>query len=223
MRRAGVRDDRPVVVYDDWGGHAAGRVWWPLRHHGHHDVRVLDGGWRPGWPTAGASRPEPSTWRPATSRPRRPDRACPSSTPTGSSTSRCWSTPGPPERYRGEGEPIDAVAGHIPGAVNVPTAANLRADGRFRSPEQLRALYAAAGVTGDTPRWRSTAGPGSPPCTTSSRSSWRGSGRRCTPAAGAPGSPTRSGRWRRADPVADGPRGARAVPNRGHGRPAAGP
>ena len=54
-----------------------------------------------------------------------------------------------PERYRGETEPIDPVAGHIPGAVNVPTTTNLAADGRFRPVDQLRALYAAAGVTGD--------------------------------------------------------------------------
>ena len=51
-----------------------------------------------------------------------------------------------PERYRGETEPLDPVAGHVPGAVNVPTTTNLAADGRFRSPEQLRALYEAAGV-----------------------------------------------------------------------------
>ena len=53
------------------------------------------------------------------------------------------------ERYRGEVEPIDPVAGHIPGAVNVPTTTNLRADGTFRSADELRALYAAAGVSGD--------------------------------------------------------------------------
>jgi thiosulfate/3-mercaptopyruvate sulfurtransferase len=44
MRRAGVRDDRPVVVYDDWSGQAAGRAWWLLRHHRHRDLRVLDRG-----------------------------------------------------------------------------------------------------------------------------------------------------------------------------------
>lgn len=53
------------------------------------------------------------------------------------------------ERYRGDVEPIDPVAGRIPGAVNVPTSTNLRVDGRFRSADELRALYAAAGVTGD--------------------------------------------------------------------------
>ena len=54
-----------------------------------------------------------------------------------------------PERYRGEVEPIDPVAGRIPGAVNVPTRPTSRADGTFRSADELRALYAAAGVTGD--------------------------------------------------------------------------
>ena len=54
-----------------------------------------------------------------------------------------------PERYRGETEPIDPVAGRIPGAVNVPSCTNLGADGRFRGPDQLRALYEAAGVPTD--------------------------------------------------------------------------
>ena len=55
MRQAGVRDDRPVVVYDDWSGLAAGRAWWLLRYHGHPDVRVLDGAW-PAWRRGRGSR-----------------------------------------------------------------------------------------------------------------------------------------------------------------------
>ena len=57
MRRAGVRGDRPVVAYDDWGGRAASRAWWLLRFHGHPDVRVLDGGWR-AWADGGGSSEE---------------------------------------------------------------------------------------------------------------------------------------------------------------------
>jgi thiosulfate/3-mercaptopyruvate sulfurtransferase len=56
-----------------------------------------------------------------------------------------------PERFRGEVEPVDPVAGHIPGAVNVPTTTNLQVDGRFRPAGEIRALYAAAGVDGSEP------------------------------------------------------------------------
>jgi thiosulfate/3-mercaptopyruvate sulfurtransferase len=148
MRWVGVRNDRPVVVYDDWSGHAAGRAWWLLRHHGHADVRVLDGGLS-AWVADGGSL----------------------DTEVGEVTGGDFAVTtsrGMPvvaaedvldvpvlvdaraaERYRGEVEPVDPVAGHIPGAVNVPTTANLRADGRFRSADELRALYAAAGVTGE--------------------------------------------------------------------------
>jgi len=147
MRRAGVRDDRPVVVYDDWSGLAAGRAWWLLRFHGHPGVRVLDGAW-PAWVASGgavqaaAVAPEPGDF---TARPG----AMPVVEAAGVLDVPVLVDARAPERYRGETEPIDPVAGHIPGAVNVPTTTNLRADGRFRSPEELRALYAAAGVTGE--------------------------------------------------------------------------
>lgn len=144
MRAAGVSGDRPVVVYDDWAGRAAARCWWLLRWAGHPDVRVLDGGWS-AWLAAGHDRDE-GQHGPA----------------TGDFTARPGALPvlGPdevlpfvqhggvlvdarnPERFRGDVEPVDPVAGHIPGAVNVPTGSNLSADGRFLPAEQLRGVYA---------------------------------------------------------------------------------
>ncbi len=146
MRKAGVRDDRPVVVYDDWSGLAAGRAWWLLRHHGHSDVRVLDGVWA-AWLAAGGAV------HTGTVLPGRGDfTARPGSMPVVEADD-VLGVPvlvdaRAPERFRGETEPVDPVAGHIPGAINVPTTTNLAVDGRFRSPAELRALYAAAGVDG---------------------------------------------------------------------------
>ena len=150
MRRAGVREDRPVVVYDDWTGLGAGRAWWLLRFHGHHDTRLLDGGWS-AWVADGGEV----------------ERGVNLNAEAGDFTARPGQLPlveadrvlgvpvlvdaRAPERYRGETEPIDPVAGRIPGAVNVPTGRNLGPDGRFRSPEELRELYAAVGATADLP------------------------------------------------------------------------
>jgi len=144
MRRAGVSSSRPVVVYDDWAGHAAARAWWLLRHYGHPSVRVLDGGW--------------SAWRDAGL----PVEEGPVKVVAGDFAGVAGSMPvrlaselldvkvlvdaRAAERYRGETEPVDPVAGHLPGALNVPTSANLRPDGRFRPPAELRELYAAVGV-----------------------------------------------------------------------------
>jgi thiosulfate/3-mercaptopyruvate sulfurtransferase len=148
MRRVGVSGGRPVVVYDDWSALAAGRAWWLLRHHGHGDVRVLDGGWA-AWAAAGADvekglddadAAEPGDF---TARPGHlpvVEAADVLDVPVLVDARAA-------ERYRGETEPIDPVAGHIPGAVNVPTSRNLTEDGRFRPPGELRELYAEVGAT----------------------------------------------------------------------------
>jgi thiosulfate/3-mercaptopyruvate sulfurtransferase len=145
MRRAGVRVDRPVVVYDDWQGRAAARAWWLLRFHGHPDVRVLDGGWT-AWRDAGHPVETGETG------------AAPGDFAV--SSTKQMAAVGPdevlgvdvlldaraPERFRGETEPVDPVAGHVPGAVNVPTTANLDDRGRFLPAERLRETYARVGA-----------------------------------------------------------------------------
>ncbi len=147
MRKVGVRLDRPVVVYDDWAGRAAARAWWLLRHHGHRDVRVLDGGWS-AW-TAAGGRVE------VTATAERPEGggdlvARPGSMPVvdaaGVPAVGVLVDARAPERYRGETEPVDPVAGHIPGALNLPAEAVLDASGRFRDPGELRAVCADLGA-----------------------------------------------------------------------------
>lgn len=145
MRTAGVSSGRPVVVYDDWEGRAAARAWWLLRFHGHPDVRFLDGGWS-GWVAAGgavsalAVTPDPGDFVPSGGG---------GMTVVDASTvldvdvlvdARAG------ERFRGEIEPIDPVAGHLPGAANVPTTDNLDAAGFFRTAEELRAAYDGVGA-----------------------------------------------------------------------------
>ena len=145
LRAAGVHDDRPVVVYDDWQGRAAARCWWLLRWAGHRDVRVLDGGWS-AWlaadldTSADEVRPEPGdvTVRPGSLPVLAPDEVLALAERGVLVDAR------DPERFRGETEPVDPVAGHVPGAVNVPTGSNLAPDGRFRSASELREVYAAA-------------------------------------------------------------------------------
>ena len=145
MRRAGVRSGHPVVAYDDWAGRAASRAWWLLRHHGHRDVRVLDGGWSAWLAEGGATEtgagplaPGDFAARPGDVQVVGPDEVL---------GVRVLVDARAPERYRGEVEPVDPVAGHIPGAVNVPTDRNLGADGRFRSAAELAAIYAEVGAT----------------------------------------------------------------------------
>lgn len=148
MRAAGISDDSIVVAYDDAGGMSAGRLVWMLRALG-VDAALLDGGLA-AWPGDLSAGVEPL--------------------PTaGTFVARDWPTERlatidevagdadaividarAPERYRGDVEPIDPRAGHIPGAVNAPFGGNLDADGRFLAPELLRARFEAVGVDGAT-------------------------------------------------------------------------
>ncbi|MDN5667916.1 MAG: sulfurtransferase [Renibacterium salmoninarum] len=146
-RRWGINDADLVVGYDDSGNLAAARLWWLLRHAGFESVRLLDGGlaaWRAaGLPTeAGEIRNPPGTvslefgWMPVVSL----------------EQVAGWSEHGvlldarAGERYRGETEPVDPRAGHIPGARSRPTAENLDAAQKFRPAAELAADFAALGA-----------------------------------------------------------------------------
>jgi len=135
-----------VVAYDDAGGGIAARLWWMLRWLGHDAVAVLDGGWpawhRLGFPTRNGdeTRP-PRRFMPQPRSALIADAAEVDARRTDPAY-RLLDARGP-ERYRGEHEPIDPVAGHIPGAVSVPFAGNLDADGAFLPAEALRARFEA--------------------------------------------------------------------------------
>lgn len=148
MRRAGVGDDRLVVVYDDADATAAARAWWTLRYFGHHRVRVLDGGFH-AWVNAGrpvtTDVPEPAPGDFVA----RPGRLPVLDADGAAELARggVLLDARAPERYRGEVEPIDPVAGHIPGAISAPTLGNVGVDGRFLPPELLRERFAEVGAT----------------------------------------------------------------------------
>jgi thiosulfate/3-mercaptopyruvate sulfurtransferase len=150
-RRWGVHAGDTVVAYDDAKGLAASRAWWLLRQGG-VDVRVLDGGIR-GWQAAGFEvttddvEPEPG------------DVVLDEIGADALTIDEAAAVPASgvlldvraPERYRGETEPLDPVAGHIPGAHNLPTGVHLDAEGRILDPDTVRANFAAVGVTAGTP------------------------------------------------------------------------
>jgi thiosulfate/3-mercaptopyruvate sulfurtransferase len=144
MRKAGVSGSTRVVVYDDAGASVAARLWFLLGYFGHRYQAVLDGGisaWE------GPLDTEPTLVEAGDFVAEKPD------------TSRVLShedvarITGVPvidaragERYRGEKEPIDPKAGHIPGALSAPFTENVATDGRFKSPEELRRRYAHLGA-----------------------------------------------------------------------------
>jgi thiosulfate/3-mercaptopyruvate sulfurtransferase len=153
LRAAGVRTGHPVVVYDAGDGSPTGlsaaRAWWTLRWVGHQPVRVLDGGFA-AWVAAGhqvtrqpaAPVPGDVTVRPG---------GLPVLDAAGAATVAADGVlidVRAPERYRGEQEPIDPVAGHIPGAVNLPTTALLTATGGWQAAGQIRDRLRQVGVDG---------------------------------------------------------------------------
>ncbi len=150
----GITPDCHVVAYDDQGGaNAAARVWWMLRALGHQRVQVLDGGLQAALaagleltselPNVPQTAPYPAThYLLPTADIEQVDAAR-------SAASRVVLDVRAAARYRGEMEPIDPVAGHIPGARNLPLSANLDAAGRFKSAAELRALY--TGLLGRVP------------------------------------------------------------------------
>jgi thiosulfate/3-mercaptopyruvate sulfurtransferase len=146
----GIGDEHLVVAYDDVGGWVAARLWWMLDELGHHRVAVLDGGF-PAWVKAGhAVDMQPPAWPEARLTladrwTRVVDRDRLRARLGGVVLLDARSGP----RYRGEVEPIDPVAGHIPTAVNAPTDGNLGPDGRFLRPAQLRERFAALAAGSD--------------------------------------------------------------------------
>jgi thiosulfate/3-mercaptopyruvate sulfurtransferase len=142
LGRLGITPEDEVVSYDDVGGTVAARLWWMLEAIGHRRSRLLDGGYRAwadlGYPIevgdrepAPASYPVPAGFTGTVDRKRLGEGVL--------IDARA------PERYRGEVEPVDPKAGHIPGAINRPATGNLGPDGRFLSRRELASIYGGLG------------------------------------------------------------------------------
>ena len=151
-RRWGINDGDAVVAYDDSGNMAAARLWWMLRNAGFSEVYLLDGGlaaWRSAGfeVVAGSERPAPGNVTLS-------EGHMPAINAVQAAT---WGRQGllldarAAERYRGEIEPVDPRAGHIPGAVSAPTTGNLQADGRFLAPSELRERFESLGYRAGVP------------------------------------------------------------------------
>jgi thiosulfate/3-mercaptopyruvate sulfurtransferase len=151
LRRWGINEDSSVVAYDDADGSSAARAWWLLRWAGLPDVRVLDGGIA-AWTAAGlpltAEVPSPELGNVLVR---------PGAMPVLDAEGAAGLVGGGgvlldarvEPRYRGEVEPVDPVAGHIPGARSAPASGNVDVSGRFLSAERLRERFAGLGVEAD--------------------------------------------------------------------------
>ncbi len=148
MQKAGIGPQTGVVAYDDAGGSIASRLWFLLRFFGHESQAVLDGGLA-AW-GAPLETHEPSLAR-GSFQSHEPDR---SGIVNFEDVRKLSGVPvidaRAGERYRGEKEPIDPKAGHIPGALSAPWAENLGPEGRFKSPGELRKRFAELGISDET-------------------------------------------------------------------------
>jgi len=153
MRRHGVDGSRLVVAYDAGTGTSAAREWWLLRYFGHTNAALLDGGYA-AWVAAGLAVEEGGD--------RDPQLGDFDATPGGMPLLDAHGAAAiarngvlidtrAPERFRGETEPVDPVAGHIPNARNLPAQQTENPDGTFLSPDALRQRYAAVGVVAGKP------------------------------------------------------------------------
>lgn len=162
----GVTADTHIVAYDADTSAFAARLWWLLRWVGHESVSVLEGGFK-AWQASGLPvTTEIPVRRPSTfqARPRRDMWV--DAEQVAQYLSQGWRLldARAPERYAGKVEPIDPVAGHIPGAVNHPLSTNLSSDGRFLNAQELRARYDASQAGVDDTRTIAMCGSGVTAC-----------------------------------------------------------
>jgi thiosulfate/3-mercaptopyruvate sulfurtransferase len=152
MRTAGVSGSRPVVVYDAADSTAAARAWWLLRYFGHSEVAVLDGGLA-SWVSGGqplkagdeSAHPGDFVARPGGMPVVTADEVMEIAADGVLLDARAR------ERFLGVSEPVDPIAGHIPGARNRPTSDNLDSGGRFLKRPALRKAFEAIGVRDGVP------------------------------------------------------------------------
>jgi thiosulfate/3-mercaptopyruvate sulfurtransferase len=154
-RRWGVRQDGLVVVYDDWNRAGSARAWWVLTAAGLDNVRILDGGlsaWRSGGHSldTGPVNPQPGNATVPHDDLYSGSRPTLTAQQAGAGSVTLLDARAP-ERFRGDVEPLDPVAGHIPGAKNLPSAAVLASDGTFLGDYALGQLLSDRGVDRDGP------------------------------------------------------------------------
>ncbi|GAB2480761.1 sulfurtransferase [Comamonas humi] len=145
LSQVGLRNDMQAVVYDRNGVNYAGRLWWMLKWLGHDAVAVLDGGWQ-AWQAAGgaAETGAPAAHFQSNFELKPPLRELRTATQVRAALGQAGQTvidARAPARYRGEVEPLDPVAGHIPGALNRPFTSNIAANGLFKPAAELRGEF----------------------------------------------------------------------------------